>query len=130
MARRGVPPPWRAPRRRRRRSPAHYPASTGPSRWRPCSDCSACSSRASPNAAVLANPLHLAWRQFLRGHGPSVLEIDATSTDVKALGSAAVLDRASWLLAEGVLVAAGLRDSRKVELRLPAELTGPRGRPC
>ena len=31
---------------------------------------------------------------------------------------------ASWLLAEGVLIAAGLRDSLKVELRLPPELTG------
>ena len=31
---------------------------------------------------------------------------------------------APWLLAEGVLIAASLRDSRKVELRLPAELTG------
>ncbi len=35
-----------------------------------------------------------------------------------------MLDRAPWLLAEGVLIAAGLRDSRTVELRLPAELTG------
>ena len=29
-----------------------------------------------------------------------------------------------WLLAEGVLIAAGLRDSREVQLRLPAELNG------
>ena len=35
-----------------------------------------------------------------------------------------MLDGAPWLLAEGVLIAAGLRDSRKVELRLPAELNG------
>jgi hypothetical protein len=69
-------------------------------------------------------PIHLAWRQFLRGHGPSVLVIDATGFDVRARGTAAVLDGAPWLLAEGVLIAAGLRDSRKVELRLPAELTG------
>ena len=69
-------------------------------------------------------PIHLAWRQFLRGHGPSVLVIDATGFDARARGSAAVLDGAPWLLAEGVLIAAGLRDSRKVELRLPAELTG------
>jgi NADH-quinone oxidoreductase subunit F len=69
-------------------------------------------------------PIHLAWRQFLRGHGPSVLVIDATGFDARARGATAVLDGASWLLAEGVLIAAGLRDSRKVELRLPAELTG------
>jgi NADPH-dependent glutamate synthase beta subunit-like oxidoreductase/ferredoxin/NADH:ubiquinone oxidoreductase subunit F (NADH-binding) len=69
-------------------------------------------------------PIHLAWRQFLRGRGPSVLVIDATSFDVRARGTAAVLDGAPWLLAEGVLIAAGLRDSLKVELRLPAELTG------
>ena len=35
-----------------------------------------------------------------------------------------MLDGAPWLLAEGVLIAAGLRDSHTVELRLPAELTG------
>ncbi len=35
-----------------------------------------------------------------------------------------VLDSAPWLLAEGVMIAAGLRDSLTVELRLPAELTG------
>jgi len=69
-------------------------------------------------------PIYLAWRQFLRGHGPSVLVIDATSLDSRELGTAAVLNGASWLLAEGVLIAASLRDSRKVELRLPAELTG------
>jgi hypothetical protein len=69
-------------------------------------------------------PIHLAWRQFLRGHGPSVLVIDATGLDARARGSAAVLDSAPWLLGEGVLIAAGLRDSLKVELRLPAELTG------
>ena len=69
-------------------------------------------------------PIYLAWRQFLRGNGPSVLVIDATGLDSRELGMAAVLDGASWLLAEGVLIAASLRDSRKVELRLPAELTG------
>ena len=37
------------------------------------------------------------------------------------------LDSAPWLVAEGVLIAAGLRDSLKVELRLPAELTGHEG---
>ena len=69
-------------------------------------------------------PIFLAWRQFLRGHGPSVLVIDATDLDVQARGTAAVLDSAPWLVAEGVLIAAGLRDSLTVELRLPAELTG------
>ena len=28
-------------------------------------------------------PIHLAWRQFLRSHGPSVLVIDATGFDVR-----------------------------------------------
>ena len=69
-------------------------------------------------------PVFLAWRQFLRGHGPSVLVIDATDLDVQARGTAAVLDSAPWLVAEGVMIAAGLRDSLTVELRLPAELTG------
>ena len=74
-------------------------------------------------------PLYLAWREFLRGHGSSAkgsstLVIDATDFDMRALGSAAVLESASWLLAEGLLIAASLRDSRKVELRLPAGLTG------
>ncbi len=69
-------------------------------------------------------PVHLAWRQFLRGHGPSVLVIDATFLDVHANGTATVLDRAPWLLAEGVLIAIGLRDSQKVELLLPSELVG------
>jgi len=69
-------------------------------------------------------PIHLAWRQFLRGHGPSVLVIDATGFDARARGTGAVLDSAPWLLAEGVVIALGLRDSRTVELRLPPELTG------
>ena len=56
-------------------------------------------------------PVHIAWRQFLRGRGPSVLVIDATQLDVRARGTAAVLDSAPWLVAEGVLIAAGLRDS-------------------
>ena len=43
---------------------------------------------------------------------------------MRALGSAAVLDRAAFLLAEGVAIALGLRDSLTIELRLPAELTG------
>ena len=53
-----------------------------------------------------------------------MLVIDATGLDVRSRGSAAVLDGAPWLLAEGVLIAVGLRDSLKVELRLPAELNG------
>ena len=69
-------------------------------------------------------PIHLAWRQFLRGRGPSVLVIDATGLDARSRGPAAVLDGAPWLLAEGVLIAVGLRDSLEVELRLPAELNG------
>ena len=69
-------------------------------------------------------PVHLAWRQFLRGHGASVLVIDATSFDERARGAAAVLAGAPWLLAEGLMIAAGLRDSETVELRLPAGLTG------
>ena len=69
-------------------------------------------------------PLYHAWRQFLRGHGASALVVDATGFDVRARGTAAVLDSAPWLLAEGLLIAAGLRDTSKVELRLPPELTG------
>ena len=69
-------------------------------------------------------PVYAAWRQFLRDHGSSVLVIDATSFDIRESGTAAILKGATWLLAEGILIAAGLRDSRKVELRLPAELTG------
>ena len=74
-------------------------------------------------------PVSLAWRRFLRGDGPSVLVIDATGLDVRARGTAAVLDGAPWLLAEGVLIAAGLRDSREVELRLPGRAERSRSRP-
>ena len=59
-------------------------------------------------------PIYLAWRRFLRGAGPAVLVIDATGLDVRARGTAAVLDGAPRLLVEGVLIAAGLRDSREV----------------
>lgn len=69
-------------------------------------------------------PIYLAWRQFLRGHGSSTLVIDATSLDARARANETVLNSASWRLAEGLLIAAGLRDTRKVELRLPPELTG------
>jgi NADH-quinone oxidoreductase subunit F len=69
-------------------------------------------------------PLYLAWRRFLRGHGASVLVVDAAALDSRARGNAAVLDAAPALLAEGLLIAAGLRDSGRIELRLPPELTG------
>ena len=69
-------------------------------------------------------PVHLAWRQFLRGHGHSVLVIDATILDKHSLGTAAILEKAPWLLAEGVMIAIGLRDSQKIELLLPAVLNG------
>ena len=69
-------------------------------------------------------PIYMAWRQFLRGRGPSVLVIDATDFDSRSHGSARILRDAPWLLAEGILIAAGLRDSRTVELRLPTELIG------
>ncbi|MHB1360203.1 MAG: FAD-dependent oxidoreductase [Rhodocyclaceae bacterium] len=69
-------------------------------------------------------PLYQAWRQFLRGHGTSVLVVDAAGLDPRARGTATVLDGAPWRLAEGLLIAAGLRDTTKIELLLPAELTG------
>jgi len=69
-------------------------------------------------------PVHLAWRQFLRGYGPSTLVIDATSPDINAQGTVTVLEKASWLLAEGVMIAIGMRDSQRIELLLPAELNG------
>ncbi len=70
-------------------------------------------------------PIYLAWRQFLRGQGASILVIDAAAgLDPRARGTAAILAGAPWRLAEGLLIAAGLRETGKVELRLPAELTG------
>lgn len=69
-------------------------------------------------------PIYLAWRSFLRGLGPATLVIDATGYDERALAAGAVLDSASWLLAEGVTIALGLRDCQRIELRLPAALTG------
>ncbi len=69
-------------------------------------------------------PVHLAWRHFLRGNGPSILVIDATSLDERARGSAKILETAAKLVAEGVIIATGLRNSMKVELHLPEELTG------
>ena len=73
---------------------------------------------------VSGEPIHFAWRQFLRGYGPSVLVIDATFLDIHSLGTATVLEKAPWLLAEGLIIAMGLRDSKKIELLLPAELNG------
>ena len=55
-------------------------------------------------------PVHLAWRQFLRGFGPSVLVIDATVLDPHSQSSPMVLQKAPWLIAEGVMIAFGLRD--------------------
>ncbi len=69
-------------------------------------------------------PIHLAWRQFIRGHGPSILVIDATLLDLHSMGTATVLEKAPWLLAEGVMIAIGMRNSEKIELLLPAELNG------
>ena len=69
-------------------------------------------------------PIYQAWRQFIRGHGASQLVVDAASLDARARGNAAVIESAPWLLAEGLLIAAGLRNTGKVELRLPSELTG------
>ena len=71
-------------------------------------------------------PIDVAWRRFLRGHGPSTLVIDATDLSTTR-GATAVLDGAPWLLAEGLLIAAGLRDTLTVELRLPAGSTGHEG---
>jgi len=82
--------------------------------------------RASGLAATggAGEPIHLAWRRYLRDHGRSRLVIDATGFDARDRGAAAVLDRAPWLVAEGVLIATGLRDNLMVELRLPSELSG------
>jgi len=69
-------------------------------------------------------PIHLAWRRFIRGHGPATLVVDATAFDARSRVAAAVLDGAPWLLAEGLIIATGLRECGTIELRLPAELTG------
>ena len=50
-------------------------------------------------------PVYLAWRQFLRGHGPSSLIIDATSFDIHSINSLTVLKNAPWLMAEGIIIA-------------------------
>jgi NADPH-dependent glutamate synthase beta subunit-like oxidoreductase len=73
---------------------------------------------------VAGEPLYPFWRQFLRGHGPSELMIDAAGPDPRGLGAAAILERAPVLVAEGLLIAAGLRDSQSVVLNLPEELAG------
>lgn len=73
------------------------------------------------------DPLYHAWRRHVRGQGDPVLVVDATGLDTRARGAATVLDGAPWRLAEGLLIAAGLRTGKSrstVELRLPVELTG------
>jgi NADPH-dependent glutamate synthase beta subunit-like oxidoreductase/NADH:ubiquinone oxidoreductase subunit F (NADH-binding)/formate hydrogenlyase subunit 6/NADH:ubiquinone oxidoreductase subunit I len=69
-------------------------------------------------------PLYPAWRRFLRGSGPSFLVVDAATPDPHALSAAAILERAPMLLAEGLLIAAGLRGSEKLRLRLPESFSG------
>lgn len=69
-------------------------------------------------------PIHVSWRQFLRGQGPSTLVIDATCFDERSQVSATILETASMLVAEGVIIAAGLRNISKIELHLPDELQG------
>lgn len=71
-----------------------------------------------------AEPLYPVWRRFLRGHGPSVLVVDAAQREPQSMAAAQVLRRVPLLLAEGLLIAAGLRGSEKVLLRLPESLTG------
>lgn len=68
--------------------------------------------------------LHPTWRHFLRGHGASELVVDAAAPDPRARGAASVLEKTPLLLAEGLLIAAGLRDSKRAILRLPEELAG------
>ncbi len=69
-------------------------------------------------------PLYHAWRQFLRGTAASKLVVDAAGLDARAQGTAAVLEGAPLRLVEGLLIAAGMRDTVTVELLLPAELNG------
>jgi NADPH-dependent glutamate synthase beta subunit-like oxidoreductase/formate hydrogenlyase subunit 6/NADH:ubiquinone oxidoreductase subunit I/NADH:ubiquinone oxidoreductase subunit F (NADH-binding) len=69
-------------------------------------------------------PLYPIWRQFLRGHGPSELVIDAAGPDPRERAAAAILERAPVLLAEALLIAAGLRESQGATLILPPELAG------
>ena len=66
-------------------------------------------------------PIYLAWRQFLRGRGPSVLVIDATDFDARARGSAAVLD-------ERHLAAGRGRADRCRPARQPQGRAAPAGR--
>ena len=69
-------------------------------------------------------PVDHIWRNFLRGNGPSTIVIDATGLDPESLGAYAVLDGAPWLVAEGVIIALGLRNSGTIELRLPEDRAG------
>jgi len=75
-------------------------------------------------SGVSGVPIHVSWRQFLRGQGPATLVIDATCYDERSQGSATVLETASMLVAEGVIIATGLRNISKIELHLPDELQG------
>ena len=102
---------------------AALPGYTRAPSLRPCSACSVCRRRASASAlARRADPPRMAtipaWSR------PFGARDRCDRVDVRSRGAVAVLDGAPWLLAEGVLIAAGLRDSLKVELRLPAELNG------
>ena len=118
------PPSWRGPSLRRRRWMPRLPGLAQAQGLTPLQRLHRLQESGLTECGGAGEPVHLAWRQFLRSRGPSVLVIDATDLDPKARASASVLDGAPWLLAEGVLIAAGLRDSRKVELRLPHEFAG------
>ena len=70
------------------------------------------------------HPIDHIWRTFLQGNGPSTIVIDATGLDPDSLVASSVLDGAPWLVAEGVMIALGLRDSGTIELRLTEDQAG------
>ena len=72
-------------------------------------------------------PVDHIWRMFLQGSGPSTVVIDATALDPESLMASAILDGAPWLVAEGVMIAMGLRDSGTIELRLADDQAGHEG---
>ena len=115
--------PWRVPRPASTLATA-FPGLTKARELTPLQRLQRVQASGLAESSGAGEPIYLAWRRFLRGRGPSVLVIDATGVDVQARGTAAVLDGAPRLLVEGVLIAAGLRDSLTVELRLPTELIG------
>jgi NADPH-dependent glutamate synthase beta subunit-like oxidoreductase/NADH:ubiquinone oxidoreductase subunit F (NADH-binding)/formate hydrogenlyase subunit 6/NADH:ubiquinone oxidoreductase subunit I len=80
--------------------------------------------KALSECGFAGEPLYPAWRRFLRGSGPSLLVVDAATPDPHALSAATILDRSPMLLAEGLLIAAGLRSSEKLRLRLPEAFSG------